>query len=102
MADHKMLVADFFGRLSAGRVDSAIELLAPGLVTHDMPPGVPPGRAGAKQLFLMLRTAFPNLRFVIEDTVTEGNKVAVRLTARGRHEGAFLGLPPTGKKSNTP
>lgn len=91
-------VAEFFVRLSEGRVDEAVELLAPGLVTHDMPPGVPPGREGARQLFLMLKTAFPNLRFVIEDTVTEGNKIAVRLTARGCHEGAFLGIPATGKE----
>lgn len=26
MADHKMLVADFFGRLSKGWVDEAVEL----------------------------------------------------------------------------
>lgn len=98
MIDNKTIVTDFFGRLSEGRVDAAIELLAPRLVTHEMPPGVPPGREGAKQVFLMLRTAFPDLRFVVEDTVTEGNKVAVRVTARGRQDGAFIGVPPTGKE----
>lgn len=64
MTDHKMLAANFFARLSEGRVDETVELFTPGLVTHDMPPEVPLCSEGAKQLFLMLRTAFPDLRFV--------------------------------------
>lgn len=33
----------------------------------------------------------------VEDVVAEGDRVAVRLTARGTHTGPLLGLPPTGK-----
>ena len=29
--------------------------------------------------------------------MTEGDMVAARFTARGVHNGAFMGLPPTGK-----
>jgi steroid delta-isomerase-like uncharacterized protein len=34
----------------------------------------------------------------LEDTVAEADKVAARFTMRGTHQGAFFGVPPTGKK----
>ena len=42
-------------------------------------------------------SAFPDLQLTTEDMVAEGNKVAIRNTWRGTHQGAFQGLPPTGK-----
>ncbi len=41
--------------------------------------------------------AFPDLHLQVEDLVGEGNKVVVRLTARGTHTGTFLGFQPTGR-----
>jgi len=43
-------------------------------------------------------SAFPDLRFTIEDMVAEGDKVAVRLTGTGTNKGEFRGIPPTNKK----
>jgi len=34
----------------------------------------------------------------VEDQVAEGNKVATRLTGRGRHTGELMGQAPTGKE----
>jgi steroid delta-isomerase-like uncharacterized protein len=63
-------------------------------------PGFPEttGREGFKQLFTMIRTAFPDGRFTIEDMVAEGDKVVVRWTFRGTHKGDYGGIAPTGKK----
>jgi predicted ester cyclase len=46
----------------------------------------------------MVYSATPNLSHTIEDMLAEGDRVAVRLTARGTHTGEFMGIPPTGKQ----
>ena len=45
-----------------------------------------------------LAEAFPDLRLTVEDVVSDGEKVAARVTFRGTHRGEFQGIPPTGKK----
>jgi predicted ester cyclase len=42
--------------------------------------------------------AFPDLVSTIEDMVAEGDKVAIRVTHRGTHQGKFMGIAPTGNK----
>lgn len=41
--------------------------------------------------------AFPDFHATIEDMVAEGDKVVVRVTATGTHQGDFMGIPATGK-----
>jgi steroid delta-isomerase-like uncharacterized protein len=41
---------------------------------------------------------FPDLRFAIEDTVAEQDKVVVCWTFSGTHKGDFMGVPATDKK----
>ena len=43
------------------------------------------------------RAAFHGLNVTIDDIMADGDKVTARFTARGVHEGEFMGLPPTGK-----
>jgi steroid delta-isomerase-like uncharacterized protein len=44
------------------------------------------------------RGAFPDQIVNIQDQIAEGDKVVTRWTAKGTHQGDFLGLPPTGKQ----
>ena len=44
------------------------------------------------------REAFPDLELTVEDTVSEGDKIVLRLSVRGTHEGTFLGVEPTGRR----
>jgi steroid delta-isomerase-like uncharacterized protein len=41
---------------------------------------------------------FPDLRFSIEDTVTEQDKMVIVWTFTGTHQGEFMGVPATNKK----
>lgn len=47
------------------------------------------------------RDAFPDLRFVVEDTIAEGERVVVRWRAEGTHRGPLQGLAPTGVSAST-
>jgi steroid delta-isomerase-like uncharacterized protein len=74
------------------------ELVAPDFLYHEVPPGMDNrGPESTRQLVTMLRTAFPDLHFTIEDLVAEGDTVAGRVTMRGTHLGPFQGIPPTGR-----
>jgi len=57
---------------------------APQFVDHgsDVPPGTPPGPAGAKQYVAGVLKKFPDTHVTIEDIIAEGDKVVVRNTWR--------------------
>jgi len=84
--------------ISQNRLDRVEEIIAPDEVDHALPPGVPAGLEGVKQVFRLLHTAFPDLQIEIEDLIAEGGKVVGRVTARGTHRGEFMGIAPTGKQ----
>ncbi len=39
----------------------------------------------------------PDLKFIVDDTISEGDKLVVYWTITGTHRGEFLGVPPTNK-----
>jgi steroid delta-isomerase-like uncharacterized protein len=80
--------------------DGIAELVDTDIVDHHLPPGLPAGRAGAMQWFRLLADAL-ELRITIEDTVEDGDRVAVRASITGTHVGAFAGVPATGRSFTT-
>ena len=80
-----------------GQLHKLDELIAPSYVLHDAPPGTPKGREAIRQVVTMFRSAFPDLKVVIEEMIAEGNKMCVRATTRGTHKGTIFGIPATGK-----
>ncbi len=54
----------------------------------------PSARAEPIRLY---RTAFPDLRFDIEELIVAGDVVVVRATFRGTDTGGYVGRPPTGR-----
>jgi steroid delta-isomerase-like uncharacterized protein len=65
-------------------------------------PGQEPGREGAKRAFSLYQEVFPDLRYTIEEMIAEGDTVVTRVTFRGTHRGAFLGIPPTNRQVSIP
>jgi steroid delta-isomerase-like uncharacterized protein len=53
------------------------------------------GPEGFKPFFESFRSAFPNIEVIVEDTVTEGDKIAARCTVKGMHSGEGLGMAAT-------
>ncbi len=76
-----------------GKLATIDELIAANLISN----GQPIGREGFRQFVTAVGTAFPDIHFTVEDSLAEGNKVAIRYTGRGTHQGAFAGIPATGK-----
>jgi len=99
MADAKEIVRrveEAWGRNDPDALDG---LIASDLVSHDPPPGLPPGLAGAKAGHSIFMASFPDRKQTIEQIVGEGDLVAVRTTATATHTGApFFGVPPSSKK----
>lgn len=99
MSEHnKMLVRRAIDEVyNQGNLAVLDELVASDFVIHS-PSAEIHGPAGAKQYVAMLRAAFPDIHFAIEDQIAEGDRVSTRWTARGTHTGEFQGIPPTGKQ----
>jgi steroid delta-isomerase-like uncharacterized protein len=56
------------------------------------------GLPGYMQILSMMRSAFPDIQWTLDDTVIEDNRVVAQFTLRGTHEGEFFGVPASGKK----
>ena len=56
-----------------------------------------PGYWETRRVFPALFAAFPDLSATVEQQTVEGEWVTTRVTMRGTHRGAFLGISATGK-----
>ncbi len=88
--------------LNQGNMALAPELIAEDYLELDPFPGQQPGRVGLVETITMLRTAFPDMHWTIEELVAEGQKVAGYGIWRGTHQGMFIGIPPTGRQVTVP
>jgi steroid delta-isomerase-like uncharacterized protein len=72
-------------------------ILAPSWLDIPSPPGVSPGAAGAKGALTMLHATFADFSIVVEDVISEGDKVVVRATLSGVQRAPFAGVPSKGR-----
>ena len=99
MADYKELARRWFSEvMSEGKTEVIDELCSQDFVDHNPLPGTSPDLAGIKDFVAQIRAAFPDLQMTADDLIVEGDRLAVRSTMRGTHEGDFMGIPATGKK----
>jgi steroid delta-isomerase-like uncharacterized protein len=61
-------------------------------------PDFGPGPEGERKRATLYRSAFPDLQFIVEDVIAEGETVSVRWTSQGTHRGPLSGIAPSGKK----
>jgi steroid delta-isomerase-like uncharacterized protein len=100
-ANNKAIVRRYFEEVvNNGNLAVADELISTHYVSH-YPTGYDfgGGPEDVKQIATVVRTAFPDVHFTLEDVMAEGNKVVVRWTFRGTHEHDFMGVPAAGKRA---
>ena len=96
--DNAELIRHFHRTLFESRDLSVIDqFFAADFMSHNNPPGLPPGVEGVKAFFGMFRDAFPDVAVEIDELVAADDKVAVATTTTGTHEGELLGFAPTGR-----
>jgi steroid delta-isomerase-like uncharacterized protein len=84
--------------INQGRLERANDLVKEDFVELDPLPGQQQGREGLKAVIHGLRSAFPDMHWVVNEMVAEGEKVVTRFVWTGTHHGAFLGIPATGHR----
>lgn len=83
--------------INEGRLERANDLVKEDFAELDPLPGQAQGREGLKAVIHGLRSAFPDMHWVVKEMVAEGEKVVTRFVWTGTHRGNFLGIPGTGK-----
>lgn len=93
----RRLIDDFWNGRNAGAVN---ELLAADARVHDAnTPDYGSGPEAYKKVFTLYTTAFPDVRLTIDgDLIESGDRVVMRWTAKGTHQGDLRGIAPTGRK----
>ena len=79
------------------KVELADELYSKDFIAHDPNNPGTKGPEGMKEIVLKYVHAFPDTQFTIDDIFAEGDKVAMRWTAKGTHDGDLDGIAPSGK-----
>lgn len=96
---NKAIAREYFEAFADGDLAWIDDHISSDFVRHD--PGLPfevRGSEGVRYLNSVFLTAFPDLRLDVEDVIGEGDKILVRLTIRGTHQGELMGIAPTGKE----
>jgi len=83
---------------NTGDMTKLLAVAAPNIIIHyaEMPEPLQ-GHETWQQGYELVKRAFPDLKIRVDDLVAAGDKVALRLTLSGTHQGEFQGIPATGR-----
>lgn len=96
---NKALIRRLFDEvLNAGNFGLLDQLIGASYVEHNPIAHQAAGATGVRDKIQGMRTAFPDLRFVLEELIGEDAIVAARYRWQGTHKGTFLGIAPTGRR----
>jgi steroid delta-isomerase-like uncharacterized protein len=95
---NKQIASEFIQRVFVEADPSAVDELAAEEFTPHSWGDMPPGRDSLKAAQQRVMQGLSGARMTVEDVIAEGDRVAVRLVSHGRHDGEFMGLPPSGKE----
>lgn len=97
--ENKALMRRYYEEVvSTGDVDRVADFVSPDYAEVYRDARYPVGIEGARNHLLGVRSTYPDLEITVERQIAEGDWVVSVITARGTHEGPWLGMRPTGKK----
>lgn len=87
---------------NAHDLECALSFYAPDYEGVDVDDRIPhQGHAGVRRMLQRYWGAFPDLQFVGEETIAQGNRIVMFWRACGTHRGPILHIPATGRTVNT-
>jgi steroid delta-isomerase-like uncharacterized protein len=96
--DNAAIVRGFVDEvITRGDIEAAGQYVWEDVIEQVPLPGQGPGLDGLKDILRAMRAGFPDIVFSIQEQITEDDKVASRFEWTGTHNGAFLGIPATGR-----
>jgi steroid delta-isomerase-like uncharacterized protein len=98
LQENKDIVRHVVDLINQGKLEQVKELYTSDFSNHDPSAPTVRDREALMQNFAARRAAFPNAQITTEDLIAEGDQVAERWTYHGTHNGAFMGIPATGKE----
>ena len=90
----RRIFEEVWNQKNLGLID---ELVATDYVHHDVQSADQKGIEAYKQFVDLYLKAFPDIRFNIEDEISDGDTAVIRWTVTGTHNGDLPGLPRTGR-----
>ena len=97
--ENKTIARSFIQVWGKGNLDIIDELAAPSLsVQYPIMPQVVQGNKTFRKVMEKFRSAFPDSDLQIEEEIAEDDKVVIRWSFSGTHQGGLLDIPATGKK----
>jgi predicted ester cyclase len=98
-AENKSLVRRFIVEVvNTGEVDRVAEFVSPDCVETDGKTRVVTGVDGMADHIRGVRATYRDLQLTVERQIAEDDWVVTQITARGTHEGEWLGIRPTGRQ----
>jgi predicted ester cyclase len=97
-ADLTDLIRAFYQPFRTGDTTIYGEILAADWTDIPLAPGQQQGPSGMAAQIAAFRQAMPDYDVKHEDLVVGSDRVAVRNTVSGTHQGAFMGHEPTGRR----
>jgi len=95
---NKNIMIRWIEEIEKGNYEAWDEICSPEFVFHIA--GISMNLEEHKQGNRPLLVAFPDIKHEINDIVAEADKIIIRATLTGTHEGEYMGIPPTGNKIN--
>lgn len=86
-----------YAAFNTHNVEEFVKYVPDDQIDHAAPPDMQKGKENLRKVLAMLFTAFPDLKYEVENFATNGNIAMAHGTMTGTHKGDFMGIPPTNK-----